>query len=147
WQQWQQTKIRGYQDRPEYQEAVKFREEFKPKEGIEYDWVCQYAGESYRWLHETFSSLDEKADSVVKHLTSGTGLLALGAIGLISQSTDNAWIAGMALPAFGCALTSVFLAIQARKPTPTTSPPTVEGAVKYAHEYGDNAEASFLGQW
>jgi hypothetical protein len=147
WRQWQRAGSHPYQESAEYQQAVAFRQQFTPKDNIQYDWVCEYAQESYRWLHDIFSSLDEKADSVVKHLSSGTGLLALGAIALFSQSTTNAWIALMALPAFACALWSVRLAIAVRNPTRTTSPPPVEGVVKYAEAYGDNAQAMFLGQW
>src|SRR5204863_6890606 len=85
WQDWRQQKSLGYRRHAEYQKAVNYREQFTPKEGINYSWVCQYSRESYEWLHQIFTSLDEKADSVIKHLTGGTGLLALGAIGLISQ--------------------------------------------------------------
>jgi hypothetical protein len=127
--------------------AETYRKEFRPQEGVEYRWVCEYAKVNYDMLHDAFNTLDEKADTIIKHLTGGTGLLALGAIGFIAQNSSNAWIALMAIPALAAALWAVRQAIQARKPSATSVPPPVRGAVQYAEEYGEHAEARFLGQW
>lgn len=137
----------NYLDHPDYQKAVGYRKEWSPTEGVAYDWVCAYAQVTYGWLHDAFNNLDDKADSIVRHLSGGTGLLTLGAIGFISQSGLNAAIALLALPALVCALQAIRVAISVRRPTATTSPPSVEGAVRYAESYGAQAQATFLGQW
>jgi hypothetical protein len=143
WQKWRAAPVA--KDELAYRQAVSFRQTFTAKEGIEYGWVCEYAKQSHDILQDVFKSLDEKADSIIRHLTGGTGLFALGAIGLISR--ENAPIALAALPSLACALKAVSLAISARAPSRAALPPPVEGAVKYAESFGENAENAFLGQW
>lgn len=132
---------------PEYKSAREWRQTFSPKEGVNYSWVSEYAEECYNTLNATFASLDEKADSIIRHLTGGAGLFALGAIGLASQSNPGAWAALSALPALSAALWAVKLAISVRSPKATCSPPNVQGAVHYAEGFGEQAKSAFLGQW
>jgi hypothetical protein len=144
WRRWR-TKEEDAHDAA-YRDAVEFRSTLTAREGVEYTWISEYAERQYGWLHEAFSTVDEKANSIIKHLTSGTGLFALGAIALIT-SRDNALVALTALPAFACGLRAVALAIKARRPAQTDMPPPIKGAVQYAEKFGNDAQAVFLGQW
>src|SRR4051812_41164783 len=58
-------------DQPSYREATAFRQKFAPKEGIAYGWVTEYARLCYEMLRDAYAGLDEKADSIIKHLTGG----------------------------------------------------------------------------
>jgi hypothetical protein len=134
-------------DHPEFQAARKYKQTLTPREDVEYGWVCEYAKINFKMIHDTYIGLDEKADTIIRHLTSGTGLLALGSIAFIAQGTANAWIALMAVPSFIVALAGVVIAIQTRLPAETKMPPSVKGAMDYAESFGDSAEETFLGQW
>jgi hypothetical protein len=135
------------ENHPEYQKAQAWSKGFTPKQDINYSWIRDFAAESYKLLHDTFEGLDEKADSIIKHMTGGTGLFALAAIGLATQNKNAAWAALSALPAVLCAFRAVHLAISARIPTAITGLPPIQGAVEYAEFHKDEAETRFLGQW
>jgi len=65
---------------PEYQEAHKSKETFSPKEDVDYDWVHEYALLIYDRFDQAEKALDAKAESIIKFLGGGSGLLTLGAI-------------------------------------------------------------------
>lgn len=133
------------EDHEDYKAAVEFRQTFAPKDGVDYAWVCEYAEKHYRWLEERFQYLDEKADSIIKYLGGGTGVIALAAVAGITR--DNAPIILLMVPSVLLALRAIYLAVSARNPDKTDMPPGITGAVQYAESYGEKGRTIFMGQW
>ncbi|MFH1920580.1 MAG: hypothetical protein ABIP48_11920 [Planctomycetota bacterium] len=67
-------------DDPAYQKAHEFKNIFSPTEGVNYDWIEDYARLIYDRFDQADQTLDAKAESIIKVLGGGTGLLTLGAI-------------------------------------------------------------------
>ena len=140
----------GFTNHPDYKAAMKFKETFEPKVEHDYSWVLNYAESIYSRLETTFRELDSKADSIIKYLGGGGGLLTLGAIAGVSQQeiSSMTYLILWGIPPAVFAMVSIVFAAIARSPTRTHHPPSVEGAVKYAEHFKDkSAEAAFLGQW
>ena len=115
------------------------------KEGVEYEWVYEYA--KSLWAHRltVWRMLDEKADAIIRYLGGGTGIFALGVLAKIDAS--NRYLAEWALPALFIASIAVFLAMWARRPMDYPLLPSVENAKDYADEHKEDAKAAFIGQW
>ena len=62
-------------DDPAYQKAHEFKDSYSPKEQVDYDWVQDYARLIYDRFQQADESLDAKAESIIKLLGGGTGLL------------------------------------------------------------------------
>ena len=129
----------------DYQRAVEFKEGFTPKEGCDYKWIWSYAEQLLERLETTYRELDGKADSIIRYLGGGVGLLTIGAIASISK--DNAFVVGWTIPSFLTALAAIWCAARARTPSSTQIPPPIDGAIKYAEAYSEEAQSTFLAQW
>ena len=142
---------RYVRDAAAHEQAVEFMHQFQPKEQVDYGWVLEYA--KIVWAERTaeFTSLDNKADAIIKYLGGGLGLFAVGVLAKIDP--NNAYLVLWTLPAIVCAISSVFCAAWSRKPTETPTPPPIEAAILYAEGEGDKpgesirSRAAFLGQW
>jgi hypothetical protein len=134
-----------YLSEAEYQSAVDFRKTFQPKTDRDYAWVIEFAKDSYKELDETFTYLDEKADSIIKYMGGGTAVIAIGSLITINQIRP--WFLFFLLPSFGYALRSIYLAVQARRPTTRPNPTKVTTAIEFAEAYEKEAEPTFLGVW
>lgn len=65
---------------PDYQVAHDFKDSYEPSDGVDYKWVSTYARETYDRFEQANQNLDAKAESIIKLLGGGTGLVTLGAI-------------------------------------------------------------------
>lgn len=130
-----------------YAQALAFMKAVQAKEGVEYDWVIEHAKDLWDERRKHFASLDEKADSIIKYLGGGLGLLSVGILAKVDA--NNAYLVGWTLPAVVCAIASLFLAAIARKPNSVPTLPPIDAAVGYAEEGKEKKEAQaiFLGQW
>ena len=129
----------------EYASAHRFKNAFTPQQGVDYHWVQTYAREIYRRLDEADQVLDAKAESIIKLLGGGTGLLSVGAI--VNLPRLSGPVAACLLIALVLALAGIVIAARVRVPSQAFLPPTTGWAVRYAESYGDAAEDMFLGQW
>lgn len=132
-------------DDPAYQKAHEFKDTYSPKEGVNYDWIQDYARLIYDRFNQADELLDAKAESIIKLLGGGTGLLTLGAILNLSKLGLPAGI-GLGISLL-LALVAIAIAAWARVPRQTFLPPSVAWALKYADSYGDAAPSKFLAQW
>jgi len=135
----------SFQEDPTYLDAVDFRKTFTPKDGVDYKWAWEYSEKQYEHLQEQFRYQDEKADSIIKYLGGGAGLVAIGSIVAITK--QNAWLVFFLIPCLLCAVRAIQLASSVRTPKPALSPPSIKGAVLYAEQYGAAGQATFIGQW
>ena len=131
----------------DHQKAV----EFLQAEGSaqrDYEWLVDYS--KYLWEQRVriFTTIDEKADSIIKYLGGGTAIFALGIIAKADSS--NYFLIFWCLPAVLCSLGSILFAVIARMPRGVPSlPPIIQVINEYVEVY-ENAKAAqtaFLGQW
>jgi len=132
-------------DDPAYQKAHEFKDTYSPKEGVEYDWVRDYARLVYDRFSQADESLDAKAESIIKVLGGGSGLITLGAI-LSLPNLGLPVAIGLAISLL-VALVAIAIAAWVRVPRQTFLPPSVAWALTYADFYRDAAPNKFLAQW
>jgi hypothetical protein len=129
----------------EYQKAHDFKNLFHPKNGVDYEWVTGYARQIYDQFDQADQVLDAKAESIIKVLGGGSGLLTLGAIlNLPKLPTGVLWCLAVALV---LALLGIFFAAWVRMPRQAFLPPSIAWALAYSDHYGKDAENKFLAQW
>lgn len=126
--------------------AVEFKRTFKPADGVDYRWIIDHAKAQFDLHSDDFKDLDDKANSIVVYVGSGTGLLTAGSIAAISSGTLSLIVAVCLLPSLCFALAALALAVIARRPSSIVAPPGVDSAVRYAEYFGDRGEAAFIGQ-
>ena len=130
---------------PDYQKAHEFKDTFSPKEGVDYDWIEDYARLVYDRFDKAEQTLDAKAESIIKFLGGGTGLLTFGAIVNIQKLGLPVAVAlGISLL---LAVVAIAIAAWVRLPRQTFLPPSVGWALAYANFYQDAARSKFLAQW
>jgi hypothetical protein len=142
--------IRGYLFPPhfdetsEFREARDFRNTLEPGDGIDYDWVWGYAKELHERQAKIYTTLDDKADAVIRYLGGGVGLLALGTLAAarVGDGKLLLWL----LPTVVLALLSIVFAVRARRPGAAPGLPKVNQAIDHANKYSEKAKATFLGQ-
>lgn len=133
------------QDDPAYQSAHRFKDTYSPKEGVDYDWVEDYAKLVYDRFDKTDEALDAKAESIIKVLGGGSGLVTLGAI-LNLPKLGLPVAIGLGISVL-LAFVAIGIAAWVRVPRQTFLPPSVAWALKYADFYEDAARSKFLAQW
>jgi hypothetical protein len=133
---------------PEYANAYEYKDQFQPKDDADYGWVSTYAVFIYNQLQAIETSLDSKAESIVKLMGGASGLLSIGAIinmdKLIALNGPTRLSIAFSLI---IALFSVGLAIWARVPRNTVLPPSIAWALEYVEGYESQSESRFLAQW
>jgi len=132
-------------DDPDYQKAHEFKDTYSPKEGVDYDWIQDYARLTYDRFQQADELLDAKAESIIKILGGGTGLVTLGAILNLSKLGLPAAI-GLGISLL-LALVAIAVAAWVRVPRQTFLPPSVAWALTYADFYREAAPNKFLAQW
>ena len=132
-------------DDPAYQKAHEFKNTFSPKQDVDYDWIEDYARLIYDRFDQADQTLDAKAESIIKVLGGGTGLLTLGAIINLPKLGLPVAI-GLAISIL-LALVAITFAAWVRLPRQTFLPPSVGWAMSYADWYRDDARRKFLAQW
>jgi hypothetical protein len=130
---------------PDYQLAFDYKNNFQPKASEDYGWVRDYADFVYGQFEKTGQTLDAKAESIMKLLGGGSGLLTLTAIvNLTKIGTAVFVMLGIAL-AF--AIVSILIAAWVRLPGNYYLPPSVAWALEYVAAYSDESCDRFIAQW
>ena len=132
---------------PDYENAIKFKDTIDPKDGIDYEWVLEYAKYQFDRADRLYKELDDKANDIIKYLGGGTGLFTLAAI--FNTTPQRLSVILASIPAFLLALVAVALAARARQPNPAREPPSIKGAYGFAEHFKNAklAQAGFIGQW
>lgn len=133
--------------RDSYQAAIEFMKTVRPKDGVDYDWVSEYAKKLWDYRINMWTILDGKADSIIKYLGGGIGLLTLGVLAGINEG--NAYLVAWTIPAIAAALGSIIFATRVKLPVTLSAPPPIRQAVReYAEteKKAQTASANFLGQ-
>lgn len=102
---------------------------------VEYDWVNAYAERQYAETIDEKKGLDDKAASIITHLSSGTGIATLGSILAVGSSKVDPVIVGWMLPAILAAFVSIYYALRARSVVVFQGLPTVDRAKAHAEYY------------
>lgn len=128
----------NYRDSPAYKYADEFYRNFKAQEGVDYTHAIQYARELYDRYNATDKLYDEKADSIIKYLGGGTGIIAAGALLAMKIDSQRGIIlslVGLAslVPALVCTCLAVHFALNVRKPRRAAMLPKIQFAIEMAH--------------
>lgn len=127
---------------PRYGEQVRFAQDHEPKDDVAYDWVYAHATDEYKRNADGLRLLDDKADSLIRYLGAGTGVIALAFSRVLSDGGLSAAI--HIFPALIALVTAVIYAARARSPEKLPTPLTTRSAFRYAEAYSEKkAMASF----
>lgn len=129
----------------EYQDAYEFKCNFIPEDEADYDWVSDYAKQNFEQFQLADQTLDAKAESIMKVLGGGSGLLSIGAI--INLPKIDLYVAITIFVSLVFALLAVGFAALVRVPRNTFLPPSVAWALDYVRAYDKDARNRFLAQW
>lgn len=106
---------------------------YTPKTGTDYTWVAEHAIREYERLELMFSSLDEKADGLIKYLAAGSGLLSLV---FIQTLRSGNWVSALQVcPTLLLLVAAIVFAARARTPVKTPLIPLTKDALAYADSY------------
>jgi hypothetical protein len=136
----------SFADHPDYHDALDFAKKVRINEAQHYDWVWEYSKDLWTHRVKVIGLIDEKAESIIKYLGGGLGIVSLG---IIAIPTTMMHLALWMLPAIFCAIVSIAYALYARWPKDMPALPSIKEAIEYTDHYidNDNAKAHFLGQW
>lgn len=113
--------------------AKKLADEWVPTDGVGYEWVFKYAMDRYASMHSAFKELEDKAASIVTYLTSGVGILTIGALAAIAEGKIDKSVLKCSLPAIGCAVAALVCALLSRRTMSTYYLPPIDGAMQLAN--------------
>ena len=113
--------------------AHNFKKSAKP---IDAEWLMPYAKWKYEHYENTWRSVDQKADTVIRYLGGGLGLVAIGT--LLSINENNSLAALGILPSMICALIAVWYAVKSRGPLEYASPTLFGGEPVQRVEKGEH---------
>jgi len=102
-------------------EAQKFSKGYEPKDNVDYDWVRTHATEEFRCGEARIAAIEAKADSLIKFLGAGSGIVAL------LVSTAPRW---QVIPTLGFLLLALWMAIRALNPSEHPMLPQTSTALK-----------------
>jgi hypothetical protein len=139
-----QDRVRGTAG---YQEALEYMRIAAGSADTDYEWVAEYAKVRWEELNEEYEAISEKADSIIKYLGGGAGLLALGLIAKGEHLNPGLILA--AAPSMLAAIAAIVCAVNIRRPRWMPSLPPVRDAAEVAAAMPTKNEslAVFLGQW
>lgn len=135
---------------PQARDAKIAADNFRPRAGVDYEWVSKYAQARYAESSAALKELDDKAGAVAGYVASGAGLLTLGSLAALSSPQIHPLAILFTLPSLACAILSVRAALKARETTTIYPPPSVPAAAELAHHYElqpGSAEGVFAFQW
>lgn len=127
--------------------AQRFQSEFVPRDDVDYTWVEDCAKSQYEYTFKVFADLDAKATAIITHVTSGTGLLALGTVTAVYAAKIPVHVVLAAMPAFVFAVLAVRAAALARAPMDTYPLPPADELVLMAHARPKGGRASLIPMW
>jgi len=123
------------EDDTEFKDAQKFGQEYEPKDDVDYDWVRSHASEEFRCGEARITAIEAKADSLIKYLGAGSGIVAL------LVATAPKW---QVIPTLAFLLLALLMAITALTPSEHPMLPRTSTALKFADEFqGKKAVGSF----
>jgi hypothetical protein len=119
-----------------FKEAQEFSRKYEPKEGIDYDWVRAHATEEFRCGEARITAIEAKADSLIKYLGAGSGIVAL------LLATAPKW---QVVPTLIFILLALLMAVTALQPGEHPMLPRTKTALEFADTFtgGKKAVASF----
>ncbi len=135
---------------PDAAQALTVYDTLDLPDGVKYGWVEVVAKSRYDALVKAFEDLDAKAAALVGYLGSGTGMISLGTLFTVVNSTVSPWTAIAVLPAIGLAFIALMCAAHARHTDTIFPPPTAETLLRIAGHFGDaeeKAKAAMAAQW
>jgi hypothetical protein len=117
---------------PDYREAGEFTQTYKPIKGRSYRWVYDDAIRAFDRATDTILILDQKAESMIKFVAPGTGLLGLAFVWLVLSLNACLWatvLIGIGIVLLCISMVSSLLSLSPHRSTFT---PGVEGALECA---------------
>jgi hypothetical protein len=134
---------------PKVDAARKWAAEFRPKTGVDYDWVYQLAVARFQRLKDANKNLDDKAASIATAIGGGTGIFTLGSIAALTSGTVNPWVVGFALISVILAVGALCVSIGVRKTKGFPNSPEITYAAQCVQELSDqgNPKAALIGAW
>ena len=119
-----------------FKEAQDFSKKYEPKDGIEYEWVRTHATEEFRCGEARIAAIEAKADSLIKYLGAGSGIVAL----LLASAPKS-----QVVPTLIFILLALLMAVTALQPGEHPMLPRTKTALEFADTFtsGKKAIASF----
>lgn len=116
-----------------------------------YDVVIEYLKEQYKHLQDRDGSLDDKAETIIKLLGSGTAIISFGTLLSLKLETNNSiWIAiviiASLIPTIILSGFALYRAVKTREPRETAALPDVTFAINCVHSY-ESANSSSINIW
>ena len=131
-----------YEDDGEFKSADEYAKDFEPQDGVDYEWVFDYAQDCYQRVVDAKDRIEKKADAIVNYFGAFGGLLMLV---FVYTAQAAHWSVALAiLPTLTFCVIAMREAICARAPMTVPAPPEVRNAIDFANAYGDNAKATFV---
>ncbi|MEW6411480.1 MAG: hypothetical protein AB1483_03295 [Candidatus Zixiibacteriota bacterium] len=123
---------------PRYARADEFMRSFEPLDNRSYEWVYEYAIRTFEMADRSLDTLDAKAESMVRYLGPGSGILGVG-LASLAASEISVRKPELVIVAFGvmCILAAILAAFRALLPHPHTFGASVQDATKVAGHYDD----------
>lgn len=119
-----------------YLEAKNFARAYRPKESVDYGWVIDYAKAHNEMLLSAKRVNDSKADSLIRFLTAGVGVLGVATI-----SQGEAMLTILLIPAFIFAIWAIIEASSALRPEDYPFPPSVKFALETSDHFHDASQS------
>ena len=135
-------KIRGIiESNEDYKKARLLSQNFEPKKEINYKWIYDYTLTQYERVEDTFKTLDNKADFMIKCLIPGSGILGL-VITIITTYTTCILFGIIGIIGIVLLICSLIFSVLSLKPGKYYLPPPIKQAIQAAHYY-KNEEYSY----
>ena len=116
---------------------------------VDFDWLYEYCKFCFERALKIHSTLDEKADGIIKYLGGGTGLVTIAAIS--NARAENSYLYACLIPSVFFAILSILVACSARLPRTISDMPPVEAAYQLAKMKGEGdqrvGKAYFIAAW
>lgn len=128
----------------EYRDALEWRKRLPDIVGEidDLEWVVNHAKTKYAEGLDAWSMLESKADSLIRYLGGGAGLLTVGSI--LSVSIETVTVFLCMIPAIVCAVFGIIFAILSRAPADFSATPQANKACGCAQKYRDKSSAIFM---
>jgi hypothetical protein len=125
------------------QEAKKFAEDFKPKDGYDYHWIIDSALKEGDYVRDAIEGMDSKADSIIGYVGAAEGILTL-ATAYVAIDPNTRALAGVSGPTLAFFLAAIGYALAVRAPADHPGFPSARDAFK--NESKKQGEAVFAAE-
>jgi len=125
----------------DYKKAYLLKQEFEPKKEINYKWIYDYALTQYERVEDTFKTLDNKADFMIKCLVPGSGILGL-VITIITTYATCIIFGIIGIVGIILLICSLIFSVLSLRPGKYYLPPSIKQAIQTA-QYYKNEECSY----